>query len=257
MPSSAVLGALAAIAFAAGVVDAVAGGGGLITVPALLVTTGDARLALGTNKGQAVFGSFTAFVSFLRAGRIHRERLVPTFLAALGGSVLGVRLVLALRPELLRPVVLALLVAVAVFFAVRGRRKPGSAAPRAWAIAERRPAIAAACIGLVLGAYDGFFGPGTGTFLIALFVAVFGDDLTAATANAKVANFASNLGSVVLFAIAGQIDVRLALPMAAAQALGGVVGARLAIRVGERLVRAGVLLVTTALVVRIAWQMAR
>ncbi|APR84095.1 Membrane protein, putative [Minicystis rosea] len=256
MPSSPLTAlALTAVAFGAGVIDAIAGGGGLLTVPALLVATGDARITLGTNKGQAVFGSFSAFVSFFRAGRIHRGRLVPTFLAALAGSVVGVRLVLALRPETLRPVVLALLAGVAVFFAARGRRKPGTAPSKAWAVAEKHPALAAAGIGLSMGIYDGFFGPGVGTFLIALFVAVFGDDMTAATANAKVANFASNLGSVVLFAFAGKIDPRLALPMAAAQIVGGTVGARLAMRGGERLVRAGVLLVTTALVVRLAWQM--
>ncbi|MFT3774006.1 MAG: TSUP family transporter [Minicystis sp.] len=258
MPSSALTAlALTAVAFGAGVIDAIAGGGGLLTVPALLVATaGDTRLTLGTNKGQAVFGSCSAFLSFWRAGRIHRERLWPTFFSALLGSVAGVRLVLALRPEALRPIVLGLLVAVALFFTIRGRRKPGAAAPKAWAIAEAHPAVAAAGIGLLMGIYDGFFGPGVGTFLIALFVAIFGDDMTSATANAKVANFASNLGAVVLFAMAGQINFRFALPMAAAQALGGTVGARLAMRGGERLIRAGVLLVTTALVLRIAWQMA-
>lgn len=246
---------LAVVAFLAGVIDAIAGGGGLLTVPALLVTTGDARLTLGTNKGQAVFGSFSAFVSFWRAGRIHRARLAPTFVAAFAGALAGARLVLALRPEMLRPVVLALLVAAAISFAVRGRKKPGEGSAKAWTVAEKHPVITAAGIGLLMGAYDGFFGPGVGTFLIALFVAVFGDDLTQATANAKVANFASNLGSVLLFARAGQIDLRFALPMAAAQAIGGTIGARLAMKGGERLVRAGVLLVTAALVVRIAWQM--
>jgi len=257
MPGSAAAPvALALVAFLAGVIDAVAGGGGLLTVPALLFVTGDARLTLGTNKGQSVFGSLAALVSFHRAGRIERRRVVPTFAAALVGSLIGVRLVLALKPELLRPVVMALLVAVAAFFAVRGRGRGGpGAVGKAWAVAERRPTATAAAIGLTMGVYDGFFGPGTGTFLIALFVAIFGDALTAATANAKVANFASNLGAVATFAIAGQIDLRLALPMAAAQALGGMVGARAAIRGGERLIRAGVLCVTVALVARMGWQM--
>jgi uncharacterized membrane protein YfcA len=257
MPSSvAAPVALALVAFLAGLVDAIAGGGGLLTVPALLLVTGNPRLTLGTNKGQSVFGSFAALVSFHRAGKIARRRVAPTFAAALAGSLIGVRLVLALRPELLRPVVMALLVAVALFFAARGRRGAG-APPQAWAVAERHPTATAAAIGLTMGIYDGFFGPGVGTFLIALFVAIFGDDLTRATANAKVANFASNLGSVVTFAMAGQIDVRLALPMAAAQALGGMVGARAAIRGGERLIRAGVLTVTVALVARMGWQMTR
>jgi uncharacterized membrane protein YfcA len=239
----------------ASAIDAVAGGGGLLTLPALLVTTGDARLSLGTNKGQAVFGSASAFFAFLRAGRVDRRRLWPSFLAAFAGSIVGVRLVLALRPEVLRPVVLGLLVAVAASFALRGRRRAESPEPATWAIGARHPTPVAAAIGLCMGIYDGFFGPGVGTFLIALFVALFGDDLTRATANAKVANFASNLGSVGLFAAAGQIDLRLALPMALAQIVGGAVGARMAIRGGERLVRAGVVLVTIALVARLAWQM--
>lgn len=246
---------LAGVAFVAGVVDAIAGGGGLLTLPALLAVTPDARLALGTNKTQSTFGAASAFASFLRAGRVDRARLLPGFASALAGSLLGAQLVLALRPERLRPVVLALLVGVALFFAARGRRAPGAARHAGWAVAERHPAQAAAVIGLVMGVYDGFFGPGTGMFLIALFVAVFGDDLGRATANAKVGNFASNLGAVAVYAHAGQVDLALALPMAAAQTLGAALGARLAIRGGERLVRAGVLLVSAALVVRLGWQM--
>lgn len=256
---------LPAVAFAAGFVDAIAGGGGLLTVPALLSFTPDVRLALGTNKGQSVFGSFASLTSFARAGRVNARRAVPAFFAALAGSLLGVRLVFALRPETLRPVVLTLLVAVAVFFLVRRKRPPRSAVvgepvppappPSGVALVRRHPALFAGIVGGVLGLYDGFFGPGTGTFLIVAHTALFGDELTDASANAKVANFASNLGSVVLFASQGKIELRWALPMAAMQLVGGYVGAKTAIRGGERVVRAGVLLVTVALVVRLAWQM--
>ena len=245
--------ALSIVAFLAGFIDAIAGGGGLLSVPALLMAAGNPHIALATNKGQSVFGSFASLVSFHRAGRVDKARALPSFVSAFCGSLIGVRLALRLRPELLRPVVLALLVGVALFFAVRSGRKRATAA--GWAVAHRHPVAAAAAIGLVLGGYDGFFGPGTGTFLITLFVTVFGDDLTRATANAKVANFASNLGSVITFALAGLIDLRLALPMAAAQAIGGVVGARAAIRGGERVIRAGVLVVTLAIAARVGWQM--
>ena len=251
---------LCAVAFAAGVSDAIAGGGGLLTVPSLLLVTGTPRLALGTNKGQSVFGAFASLLSYHRAGRVHRDRALPSVLAALAGSLLGVRLVLTLRPELLRPVVLGLLVGVAIFFAARsGRaRKTTLVAPRpSWKIARAHPVFTASAIGLVMGTYDGFFGPGTGAFLIVLFTSIFGDDLVQATANAKVANFASNLGSVVSFAAAGAIDFRLALPMAVAQAFGGILGARAALRGGERLIRAGVVVVTVALAARIAWQMSQ
>jgi hypothetical protein len=252
------------VAFVAGFVDAIAGGGGLVTVPALLTFTPDVRLALGTNKGQAVFGSFASFVSFARAGRVNRQRAVPAFAAALGGSLLGSRLVFAVKPETLRPVVLALLVAVAVFFLVRRRRPPQSAvvgeplpepAPGGLAIVRANPLVFAALVGGVIGTYDGFFGPGTGTFLIALHTALFGDGLTEASANAKVANFASNLGAVGMFAWQRTIDWRWAMAMAVMQAAGGYVGARAAIKGGERVVRVGVLVVTVALCVRLAWQM--
>jgi len=252
---------LVAVAFAAGLIDAIAGGGGLLTVPALLVALADPRLALGTNKGQAVFGSGASLIAYVRAGRVDKKRLWPTFLAAGLGSALGARALLAARPEVLRPVVLVLLLCVAVFFAWRGRSKPAKVspdtpapAPRPLAIAERHPTLVAIAIALVIGAYDGFFGPGTGTFLIVLYTSVFGDDLTRATANAKVANFASNLAAMVSFAFAGRIDFHIALPMAAAQAVGGVLGARAAVRGGDKLIRLAVLGVSLALAARIAYQ---
>jgi hypothetical protein len=249
---------LALVAFVGGFVDAIAGGGGLLTVPALLVATPDARIALGTNKGQSVFGALASLVSYARAGRVHRERALRSFVPAFLGSLAGVRLVFALRPETLRPVVLGLLVLAAAFFALHGRRRGSGGAPppehAAPGFARRHPLAVATASALVLGTYDGFFGPGTGTFLIALYAVLLGDDLTQATANAKVANFASNLAAVLSFALAGKIDLRLALPMAGAQMLGGLAGARTAIRGGEKVVRGMVLVVTTALAVRIGWQ---
>lgn len=255
---------LPVVGFAAGFVDAIAGGGGLLTVPVLASFTPDMRLVLGTNKGQAVFGSFTSLLSFVRAGKVHRARAVPTFFAALAGAVGGVELVMRIPSSALRPIVLVLLVSVAVFFLVRKKRPPQSQvvgeppAPEpqgGLAIVRAHPVVFAVLVGVALGFYDGFFGPGTGTFLIALHTALFGDDLTEASANAKVANFASNLAAVTVFALAGQIRFAWALPMAAMQILGGYAGTRAAIKGGEKVVRTGVLAVTVALVVRLAWQM--
>lgn len=246
---------LALAAFVAGFIDAIAGGGGLVTVPSLLVAVPDVRLALGTNKGQSVFGSFSALVSYWRSGRVHAERALPTFVAASAGAFAGAHLVLALDAKIIRPLVLVLLLVVAGSMLLRGRGR-APAVRRAWPIAERRPLLCAVAIALVLGAYDGFFGPGTGAFLIAAYAAVFGDDLTRATANAKVANFASNLTSVITFAIAGTIRFELAVPMALAQIAGGSLGARAAIRGGERFIRAGVVVVTLAMVARLTWQIA-
>lgn len=250
------LAALVLAAFIAGFIDAIAGGGGLVTVPALLVAVPDARVALGTNKGQSVFGALAALAAFWRSGRVDRPRALPTFVAASAGALAGARLVLALDPAAIRPLVLGLLLAAAASFALRGRSRATTATKAsALPVAAAHPLAASIAIGFVLGAYDGFFGPGTGTFLIAAYAAVFGDELTRATANAKVANFASNLSSVAAFALAGKLRYDLALPMAAAQLLGGWLGARSAIRGGERLVRAAVLLVTGALIVRLAYQL--
>jgi uncharacterized membrane protein YfcA len=233
---------LALAALVSGFVDAIAGGGGAITVPALLAAGLPAHLALGTNKGQAIFGSTTALWRYARAGLVHGARARVGFAAGLGGAVVGARLVLLVPPETLRPIVLVLLVAVAVFFALRGEPQAGLAP---------RPVWLAALVALAIGAYDGFFGPGTGVFLILAFVWLFGSDLQHASADAKVVNCASNLGAVLLFASQGTVVWRVALPMAAAQALGAWLGAHSAIRGGNRWVRVAALAVVLGLVLKL------
>lgn len=237
---------LCGAALVAGVVDAIAGGGGLLTLPALLAAGVPPHLALGTNKGQSVFGSGMSLWRYARGGLVDGAQARVTFPLGLLGSLAGARLVLWVSPERLKPVVLALLVAVAAFLALRRPPAPGSAASRV-----ARPLLAAAVVALAIGAYDGFFGPGTGTFLIVAFVALLGQGLPAASANAKVVNFASNLAAVALFARAGVVLWSVALPMALAQATGGYLGAHLAIREGERLVRPVVLGVVLALVAKL------
>lgn len=245
------LALLAVAAFAGGVVDAVAGGGGLVTVPALLAAGLPPHLAIGTNKGQAVFGSGASLLRFARAGLVDPARARLAFPAGFLGAMGGAALVLLLSPAVLRPVVLGLLVAVAAFLAFR----PRLAIPAA---GERRPLVgpagapaAAVALALFIGAYDGFFGPGTGTFLIVGFVLVLGDGLTRASGEAKVVNFASNLAALSLFSYRGVILWRVALPMAAAQFAGSSLGAHLAVRRGDVFVRRVVLLVVLALVVKL------
>ncbi|HQR31060.1 MAG TPA: TSUP family transporter, partial [Anaeromyxobacteraceae bacterium] len=188
---------------------------------------------------------------FARAGLVAGRVARVTFPAGLVGSLCGAALVLLVPPAALRPVVLGLLVVVAVVLAIR---PAAPAAPRAGA--HRSLAVAAA-IALVIGAYDGFFGPGTGTFLIFAFVLFFGAGLREASADAKVVNFASNLAAVALFASRGLVAWNVALPMAAGQFAGGLAGAHLAVRGGDRLVRWVVLLVVVALVVKLGADLAR
>ena len=237
-------------AFAAGVVDAIAGGGGLITVPALLVAGLDPRVALATNKGQAIFGSSASFFRFARHGQIDRARAPSSLLSAGAGALLGAKLMLRLDPALLRPVALALLLVACASALVR-RPGGGEAAP----LVRRAPVACALAVGFALGAYDGFFGPGTGTFLLLTYAYFFGDPLVAASGNAKVANFASNLSAFLLFAASGSIRWQIALPMGAAQMTGAYLGTELAVRRGAGVVRGVAVGVSAALAARIAWQM--
>ncbi|HYJ32942.1 MAG TPA: TSUP family transporter [Candidatus Binatia bacterium] len=232
----------------AGAMDAVGGGGGLVTVPALLAAGLPPHLALGTNKGQSVFGSFAALSRYAHAGLVDRKAAGFAFPLAVAGSAGGVALALAIRPEVLRPLVLVLLVAAAVVVvSVRPSEERRAAAP-----SERRADWIWAGAALGIGAYDGFFGPGTGTFLILVLVTLLHRTLTRATADAKVVNFGSNLAAVALFASRGSVLWSLALPMAGAQLLGGFLGAHLAVRQGDRFIRAVVVLVVLGLVVKVA-----
>ena len=231
---------LFAAALTAGAVDAVAGGGGLITLPALLAAGLPPHLALGTNKGQAVFGSGAALTGFARARLVDPKLARLSFPLGLVGSAAGAALVLLMEPSVLRPVVLALLVAVAVVLAFRP-----ALVERGRAVANPLPIVAALALGL--GAYDGFFGPGVGTFLVVGMVWLLGMSPTRASANAKVINFASNLAALALFSTRGAVLWKVAAPMALAQFAGGYIGTKMAVRGGDVLVRRVVLAVVLAL----------
>ena len=242
------LAVLIAAAFGAGVVDAIAGGGGLITVPMLLAVGVSPHAALGTNKGQSVFGAAASLATYWRAGAVTRGAAPWTFGFGLLGSVAGALAVHELSPRLLQPLVIAMLVAVAVLMLVKKpRRAEDAPGPRAfkWSLV----------LALVIGAYDGFMGPGTGTFLIVGFVLLCGATLPRATADAKVVNFASNLAAVAIFASRGHVLWAVALPMAAAQLAGGLVGARLALRGGAELIRWVVVGVSLCIVAKVSYEL--
>ena len=243
---------LAGAAFVAGLVDAIAGGGGLVALPALLAAGLPPHIALGTNKGQAVFGAASSAISFWRRRVVDRDRAALGFAAGFVGSLAGAWGVLTVPVRPLRVVVIVLLLVAAAIVLARRNVEPR---PRAMTAAARNAALAA--IALVIGSYDGFFGPGTGSMLVVAFAVVFGDALTRASGNAKIVNLASNLAAMTLFAHRGVVVWRVALPMAAANALGAFTGAHLAVRKGDRLVRAVVLLVVAAIAVKLAVDLAR
>lgn len=244
-----IIALLALAAFAAGLVDAIAGGGGLLTVPALLAAGLPPQIALATNKGQASFGAVSSFVSFWSKDGIDRKRAPWGFVCGFVGSLAGAQVLLLVRPEPLKPVVLVLLILAAAF--VAWPRKPSEGQPHSWAMTALVP------VTFALGFYDGFFGPGVGSMLIVAFVLLFGDTLTRASGNAKVVNLASNVAALLLFSVRGTVLWKIALPMAAANAAGAFVGARLAVKRGDRFVRMVVLAVVAALVVKIALDLVR
>ena len=236
------------VALAAGFLDAIAGGGGLLTLPALLLAGVPAPAALATNKGQSVFGSGASLLRYSASPLLDRRRAMISFAPALVASAAGVWLVTRVSPDVLRPAVLVLLCAVAVFMLLY-QPPPADAPPR------RRSAGLAVAVAGVVAFYDGFFGPGTGTFLILAYAVLWRDSLPAASANAKAANFASNLAAMLAFAATGRVLWHLALPMAAGQVVGGLLGAHVTIRRGRSLVRATTVCVALALVARLAWGM--
>lgn len=251
MLSLPVIAALTAVAALAGFVDAIAGGGGVLTVPALMVTGLPPHLVLGTNKGCSTFGTTAAVITFARSGRLPLREAAFGFVGGCAGAAVGARLQLALSPAMLRPVVLVLLFVVAVALAVQ---RPQNALAQA---ETTRGAGSAFAVALVFGAYDGFFGPGTGTFLIVANVTLLGATLSQATAAAKPVNLGSNAASLLTFALRHTVVWSVAIPMAVGNVLGNALGARLAIRRGDRLVRRMVIGVSLALVAKLAIDLAR
>jgi uncharacterized membrane protein YfcA len=237
-------------AFAGGLVDAIAGGGGLFTLPALLAAGLPPSLAIATNKGQAAPGALVSFATFYRRQGVDRERAPLGFACGFVGSLLGAGLLLWLPPARLLPIVVLLLLGALATLLLRGRARPRSAP-------LERPRLALVLVTLGLGAYDGFFGPGVGSLLIVAFVTFFRDSPLRASGNAKVVNLASNLAALLLFSVRALIAWKIALPMALANMLGARLGARVALVRGDGFVRGVTVLVVLAVVAKLLFDMLR
>jgi uncharacterized membrane protein YfcA len=242
---------LGVLAFFAGFVDAVVGGGGLIQLPAMFaVYPREPHGALfGTNKFASVFGTTAATLRYARGVRLRWVMLVPACIGALIFSYLGARIVSVIPVPVIRPLVLFLLVAVALY--TFNKKELGTVhGPRLHGISERWPGFA---VGAALGFYDGFFGPGTGMFLIFVFVRFFGYDFLNASASAKVINTATNLAALFYFVPSGNIIWAAAIIMATTNITGSFVGSHLAIRRGTLFVRRIFLVVLTVLIAKFGY----
>ena len=244
------------LVFLGGFVDSVAGGGGLITLPAYLIGGLPVHVAAGTNKLVSFVGTFTAAVQYFRSGKIKLRVVIPAALGALASSAAGAQLAVHLSERVLQGVMLLALPAVAVFLALRrdlGKEKEPHSAPET-ASPGRETAVSAA-IGLIIGIYDGMVGPGTGTFMIMAFSAFLSLDLIIASGCAKAVNCASNIAALSVYLLNGKILWAIVIPAAVCNALGGLCGARYAIRGGSRRVRSMIFVVLLMLFVKIIYDL--
>lgn len=239
---------LAFCAFLAGLVDSVSGGGGLIQIPALLVAFPNTPLALifGTNKFAGVFGTTVAAVRFYRAQSLPWQILLAAAGMAFIFSFLGARSVALLNPEILRPVIVVVLGIVLVYTVC----KPSLGDVHAPRLSPRKELIVAGCIGGVLGFYDGFFGPGTGSFMLVALVLLLGLDFIRASTLAKMMNVATNVAALAYFIPTGNVNYSLGIVMAVANVAGSLVGVQLALTKGARFVRLVLIVVVVALLAK-------
>ena len=237
---------LTAVAVLTGFIDSIAGGGGLIMMPALLFAGVPPINALATNKLQSMFGTATACLNFARKGlvdwRSNWLSIVLIFVAAGAGVVV----VQSVDTKALALVIPLLLMAVAIYVLFSPRMSDDDAH-------QRISAKAYAPIGAAIGFYDGFFGPGTGSFFTTTLVGLRGLGLTRATALTKLFNLTSNIAAVLLFAIGGQMFWILGLCMAGGAMLGGWIGSHTAMRFGAQVIRPLLVILSLGLTARLLW----
>jgi uncharacterized membrane protein YfcA len=232
----------------AGLVDAIAGGGGLITIPVLLGVGMPPQAALGTNKLQASFGSGSAMLTFVRSGTVKLGDCTEAILYTALGAGLGTYTVQVLDPAILRLVIPWLLIAIVLYTLLSPRLGYEDIHPR---MKLRSFSLVA---GLALGFYDGFFGPGAGSFWVVALMLGLGYNMTRATAHTKVMNFTSNFASLLMFIAGGVVQWREGLVMGAGQFIGARIGAHMVVTSGTRFIRPVFMTMVLAGTAKLIWQ---
>ena len=240
---------LLSASFLAGFVDSIAGGGGIVQLPALLIGLPNSPAAevLGTNKLSAVFGTTTAAALYRKQIKPDPKVLIGMAIPAFLGSAAGALLASRIPTSSMRPMILVLLIAVAIYTWL----KPDLGKLENLRHVPKQRIQIGAIAGAVIGFYDGIFGPGTGSFLMLILVATLGYAFITASAIAKVVNVATNVGALIVFGINGAVIWQIGIIMGIANITGAIIGSRLAIRGGSTLVRKVFLLVTIVLIVRV------
>ncbi|MCL2377176.1 MAG: TSUP family transporter [Defluviitaleaceae bacterium] len=225
---------LAALIFLGGFIDSIAGGGGLITLPAYILTGMPIHMALGSNKFSSFFGTAFSAFNFLRNKKVYLKAMPLSIGFALLGSFFGAYAVLLVDAEILRIILIVIVPIIAIFVLIK---KDFGKEDKAHTLKTHVIVLGAAAAALVIGFYDGFFGPGTGTFLILIFTVFLRFDLVTANGNAKIINLSSNAGSLVTFIINGQVAWQLVIIAAVFGIAGNYLGSTLAIKIGAKIIK--------------------
>lgn len=235
------------VALMAGFIDAMAGGGGLLTIPALLLTGINPVAVLATNKLQACAGSFSASVTMIKKGLIHPKMMKIALLFAFVGSVVGTILVQLSPPEFLQKALPFVIGAVGIYTLFSPNLGKLETTPKmSQKLYERT-------IAPLIGLYDGYFGPGTGTFFSLSQVVLRGRDLVQATARAKLLNFATNIASLIFFILGGQVVWVVGLVMMAGQLVGAYLGSHMVVKGGAKFIRPVIVVVCFCMVSKLVW----
>ncbi|NFA43676.1 sulfite exporter TauE/SafE family protein [Clostridium botulinum] len=221
------------LVFLAGIIDAVAGGGGIISLPAYIFAGIPIHIAYGTNKFASCIGTSISSIKFFRSGNIKIKSALLSAAGALIGSWFGAQIVLLLNEKYLNYCLIVILPIVSLFllfnrnFGVKNKKE----------LSNKKLYILSFIIGVFLGAYDGFFGPGTGTFLVICFTGILGFNLITASGNAKIVNLASNFSALIAYILGGKVMFSIGVPAAVCAIAGNYLGAHLAIKNGDKIIK--------------------
>jgi uncharacterized protein len=240
-------------AFGAGFVDAIIGGGGLIQLPAVMffLSGKDLPLIFGTNKLAGFAGTSVAAARYLTKTKIAAVSVLPAIITALPSAFLGAYAVKGIDKDILKPVILVLFILVAIYTFVN----KNFGLEKAREIPAKRRLALSALTGILIGFYDGFFGPGTGSFLIFIYIILFGYEFLQASAHAKVVNCITNIAALSFFIYNGDCDFTVALPVAAMNIVGSLLGTSLAIKKGSGFIRVFYIVVVVSFIIKMGVDM--
>ena len=235
--------------FLAGLIDAIGGGGGLISLPAYLIAGLPPHAAVATNKLSSACGTTLATLRFIKNGLVNLKLAIPSVIAAIIGSSIGANLSLLIKEEIMLYIMIAILPICA--FLVLNKKLFHDGGENEITL-DRRTYITATIAALIIGMYDGFYGPGTGTFLIIAFTVFAKISMRTANAQAKVINLTSNITSLIIFLINGEVLFSIGIVAAACNMLGGYIGAGLVMKNGAKIVKPSIIFVLILLALKVA-----